>query len=254
MGMWTLDDGLKLVRSIQPQVRKFGYHATLGGSVLNVGKSYKDLDIYFQPCAGVDNQGEELVKWLTSIWGEPSTLKKDYEPPQMDDGSYLSSSPARIRLKDPFVAKKTTLKDVYQWSLKFLRGQDRIDAFIVYSPNAHRNERAGLPGVAVDLETQPYADGGIIFSPATTAAADGGDSGRPQVTTRSNFRRWIEEYDAANRANRTAQTAVTQPPPTPATPVNDAAIASTQTMPAGDGSTITYHLNTAGTVINITRD
>jgi len=45
--MWTLDEGVAVVRDIQEAVRPFGYHVALGGGVLNLGKSDKDLDLYF---------------------------------------------------------------------------------------------------------------------------------------------------------------------------------------------------------------
>ena len=42
---WYLDEALGLIRELQPNVFKFGYHLALGGSVLNVGLSVNDLDI-----------------------------------------------------------------------------------------------------------------------------------------------------------------------------------------------------------------
>lgn len=47
--VWKLKDGLALVRKLQPETRQFGYHLTLGGGVLNTGKSRKDLDLFFLP-------------------------------------------------------------------------------------------------------------------------------------------------------------------------------------------------------------
>jgi hypothetical protein len=46
---WTLEDALAHVRDIQLSTRKFGYHLTLGGGVLNNGYSEKDLDLFFLP-------------------------------------------------------------------------------------------------------------------------------------------------------------------------------------------------------------
>lgn len=47
--MWTLAEGLEVVRGLQPESREFGYHVTLGGGVLNAGHSNKDLDIWYLP-------------------------------------------------------------------------------------------------------------------------------------------------------------------------------------------------------------
>lgn len=85
--MWKLEDGLILVRSIQQPSRKYGYHVALGGSVLNKGESEKDLDLYFLPMgsdSGIKEEPGELVKWLSSLWGEPEPIGKDYAGPDPD--------------------------------------------------------------------------------------------------------------------------------------------------------------------------
>jgi hypothetical protein len=46
---WTLEDALVHVRGLQLFTRKFGYHLTLGGGVLNKGYSAKDVDLFFLP-------------------------------------------------------------------------------------------------------------------------------------------------------------------------------------------------------------
>lgn len=66
---WRLDEALDLIRALQSDVRKFGYHLCLGGGVLNTGKSEKDLDLYF---LSLDNQGtpnpDALIAHLENIW------------------------------------------------------------------------------------------------------------------------------------------------------------------------------------------
>jgi hypothetical protein len=63
--LWTLDDALTLVRALQPFTRQFGYHLTLGGGVLNVGSSTKDLDLFFLPLDnGGVNRPDDLLSWL----------------------------------------------------------------------------------------------------------------------------------------------------------------------------------------------
>src|SRR5882672_8106898 len=81
MESWSLDDGLKLVRLLQPETRKYGYHLALGGSVLNAGKSDKDIDLYFLP---LENKREspanigDLTQWLVTLWGEYEVIGKEY--------------------------------------------------------------------------------------------------------------------------------------------------------------------------------
>src|SRR5688572_13535420 len=76
---WTIADGLDLIRGIQQDTRKYGYHVCLGGGVLNKGQSKKDLDLYF---ISLDNNGkpkpDELIKWLESMWGKSESMWQDY--------------------------------------------------------------------------------------------------------------------------------------------------------------------------------
>lgn len=80
---WNLDDGLKLVRALQQECRRFGYHLALGGGVLNNGRSDKDIDLYFLP---LDNSKFEppnpskLIDWLVKMWGEFEPIGIDYDP------------------------------------------------------------------------------------------------------------------------------------------------------------------------------
>jgi hypothetical protein len=76
---WTLDDGLQLVRAIQHDTRKYGYHLALGGGVLNNGRSEKDIDLYFLPMdngeRGPKKDPDGLVGWLAKLWGKPTSIK-----------------------------------------------------------------------------------------------------------------------------------------------------------------------------------
>jgi len=45
--MWTLDEALPLIRKISPIARRRGFSVALYGSVLDRGKSEKDLDLFF---------------------------------------------------------------------------------------------------------------------------------------------------------------------------------------------------------------
>lgn len=83
--MWTLDEGLKLVRAIQEPSRKFGYHITLGGSVLNGGESKKDIDLYFHPMDnGEPINTDGLLDWLSGLWGGSAPIGKDYNDDLLD--------------------------------------------------------------------------------------------------------------------------------------------------------------------------
>lgn len=47
--MWTLEQGLEVLRRINPLVRPHGYYTALTGGVLFKGESDKDLDIVLLP-------------------------------------------------------------------------------------------------------------------------------------------------------------------------------------------------------------
>lgn len=64
-----LEQALKLIRETQETVKSFGYHICLGGGVLNLGYSYKDLDLYIIPLCDTENKLEDLVQSLEIGWG-----------------------------------------------------------------------------------------------------------------------------------------------------------------------------------------
>lgn len=76
--VWTLEQGLALVRELQPQTRTFNYHLALGGGVLNAGESRKDLDLYFLPMDDRDNaspdDADALRQWLDTMWAQERNL------------------------------------------------------------------------------------------------------------------------------------------------------------------------------------
>jgi hypothetical protein len=45
--MWTLDEALPLIRKISPIAREHGFSVALYGSVLDRGRSERDLDLFF---------------------------------------------------------------------------------------------------------------------------------------------------------------------------------------------------------------
>lgn len=147
---WTLDDGLSLVRGLQQEMRKFGYHLALGGGVLNHGRSKKDIDLYFLPMdnSDPDPNATALEAYLTKLWGQPEDLWKDYGE-QEDGGEFVfpplmhpSVQPTyeqlvagdTVTFPTTYGVNEEPAKYVspYKRKLKFMRGdEDRIDAFIL---------------------------------------------------------------------------------------------------------------------------
>ena len=76
--MWTLDEALALVRSLQPLANREGYHIALGGGVLNKGLSFHDVDLYFLPMDGRE-KGEMLGVLIDYFKSPPRPLgAQDY--------------------------------------------------------------------------------------------------------------------------------------------------------------------------------
>lgn len=80
--MWTLDKALDIIQAIQADVRKFNYHVTLGGGVLNTGSSDHDLDLFILPLNNTDQDKRGLMGYLISVLGNYKALRDspDYGP------------------------------------------------------------------------------------------------------------------------------------------------------------------------------
>lgn len=110
---WKLEDGLRLVRALQEQTKDFGYHITLGGSVLNAGESENDLDLYFLPYTGMEANDTGLVEWLTSLWGRPtrpgdSGMKRiQYTPSVFSTASTGGPLANFVRVNGQWVVRQT---------------------------------------------------------------------------------------------------------------------------------------------------
>lgn len=134
---WTLDDGLRLVRALQPETRKFAYHLTLGGGVLNNGRSAKDLDLFFLPMDnGKDKpQPDALLEYLVSLWGKCENLYREYVPPAFPPYELVVGSDGQtipVHRAHPVAERPTPLVDrVYKHKVKFMRSDGRIDVFIM---------------------------------------------------------------------------------------------------------------------------
>jgi hypothetical protein len=139
---WTLEDGLRLIRAVQSRAKQFGFHIALAGGVLNNGTSEKDIDLIFLPFNNVkvaqENQ-DGLVEWLTELWGYPEPIGEGYE----DDENLVPFGPRYDIVDNPDVpggkmvvphyevGTHAATKGCYRKKLKFTRGDDRIDVFIV---------------------------------------------------------------------------------------------------------------------------
>jgi hypothetical protein len=144
--MWNLDEGIKLVRALQPGTRKFGYHLTIGGSVVNEGKSEKDIDLYFHPMQNKDFKEDTvgLIDWLEGMWGKANPIAKVYAEDESPFDDLLKNYRYDLRRRADGQWEKIAVpiaptfkiepqeQCIYKHKLKFFRvGGERIDTFIL---------------------------------------------------------------------------------------------------------------------------
>jgi hypothetical protein len=88
--VWSLDEGLRLLRGLQQPIREYNYHLAIGGGVVNKGHSEKDLDLYFLPMNSTGiKQPDALLKFLTRVWGPPESLKNEDYPDSEFNKAYI---------------------------------------------------------------------------------------------------------------------------------------------------------------------
>ena len=105
---WTLESALALVRHLQTRVAKpCGYHACLGGSVLNNGESDKDVDLYFLPLVGQPADSAKLIRYLETRLG-PSEPIGDAYPGELFYEHRLKFEQAPTGRVDVFIVGTTT--------------------------------------------------------------------------------------------------------------------------------------------------
>ena len=125
--MWTLDEALSLVRSLQPEIRQFGYHLCLGGGVLNAGHSRKDLDLYFLQMDGRWKPlPTDLIKWLVSVWGDGQEIVAS-QAGVLPEGGIVRVANADGEMNYPPADPASP----YKAKLKFNWSGLRIDAFVL---------------------------------------------------------------------------------------------------------------------------
>lgn len=131
---WTLDEALRLVRGLQGEVKKFGFHLCLGGGVLNTGLSHHDVDLYFLPLGNTEvGKVDDLVVWLEGLWGTGVPLGEGTTKSPKTRMSFSDF----IRQTDPTLVPPPPPKkvyppsDVYRKRLAFQREDGRIEVFII---------------------------------------------------------------------------------------------------------------------------
>ncbi len=116
--MWKIEQGISIVRALQPHTRQFGYHLCLGGGVLNNGESQKDLDLYFLPMGGFNpaenkKDPDGMHAFLVKLWGDSIKISKS-------KSNYYTSIDSIYKYAVQFSRKGGTNRDIPQ----------RIDCFI----------------------------------------------------------------------------------------------------------------------------
>lgn len=65
--IWTLEQGLEILRNLEKNLKPLKYTSTLGGGVLFKGFSTKDLDIFIAPYNKTDVNHDSLIKILEGL-------------------------------------------------------------------------------------------------------------------------------------------------------------------------------------------
>lgn len=108
--MWTIEEGLELIRQMQRALKPLGFHVALAGGVLNTGKSLKDLDLVFLPLTHDEAPDvEQLVDYVKAFIGVVTI-----DPEEMPSHKPNPYSPYR-----------------HQEALHTLDDNRRIDIFVV---------------------------------------------------------------------------------------------------------------------------
>lgn len=122
--MWTLGEGLKLVRELDKYARMQHFHLALGGGVLRAGDSYKDIDIYALPLhlPGITPNGTRLLELIDIALGVTHRLP---DIANEDEAYFLQSQETRChdlyiyekpgKKIDFFIVRMTKEQDKVKW-------------------------------------------------------------------------------------------------------------------------------------------
>lgn len=82
-----------LIRQMQFEVHPFGYHICLGGGVLNMGYSMKDLDLFFLKMNTEDPDVDPLMAYLDRTLGSLEPMASGFD----DSEGYVEKLALRFR-------------------------------------------------------------------------------------------------------------------------------------------------------------
>lgn len=153
---WTLDEALTLIRTLQPETRRFNYHLCLGGGVLNKGTSNKDLDLFFLPMSnGKEADLSGLHEWLCGLWGDGQKLGGD------DEGRYEGDEESDYTLKVKFMYSGLRVDVFVVGGVEKEKPKDNKDTTSKLSPSlAEMARRYGIDTQRIQQFTQAPAQTG----------------------------------------------------------------------------------------------
>ena len=109
-GKWEFNDAVRLLRSLKPHTREFGYWGCLGGAVLWNGSDPDGVDLFFVPVDEKGGDAEGLIAFLVNQWGQPDIQNANAESredaPDVDgypDGEFyvlVDGEYKRVELED----------------------------------------------------------------------------------------------------------------------------------------------------------
>lgn len=201
---WRLNDALSLIRSLQPHIKKVGYHTCLGGGVLNTSVSKKDLDLYFLPLTNKleTTETDKLLAFLAETWGPAEPMRKRKKS-GMDQWENYTDETGRRRLRmvpetDDY--PEGDAESCYLHKLKYKWSDLRIDVFVLgvkpnnvaktaeltptfdptgRTPAEDMGPNHWNPPLAFELEDAPF------MQAAVTAAAQGPTIDRLRASLRT---------------------------------------------------------------------
>lgn len=100
--MWTLEEGVKFIRWIEPKLAEKGFHCALTGGVIFKGKSVKDLDVIVYPHTAEGMPDFDSVWPLITDWCKSETQNSCQGTSQIRDEKDVRWLQARGKRVDFF--------------------------------------------------------------------------------------------------------------------------------------------------------
>lgn len=101
---WSLNDALQFIRAMQPFAWRCGYHLSLGGSVLNTGRSSNDVDLIASPLGKGTPDAEALRRSFYFVGVQLEEHRQMYDDP-IWRGTYAGKMVELHIHKDPIHRK-----------------------------------------------------------------------------------------------------------------------------------------------------